>query len=156
MPRTLACTMIFVFIIERIASCRLFMEQRMENAMRYYHLKYRLRMSHSVDNQREHMHKHVMEIEFFLMPKDEASMFTEFNSIEKLIFGSLDVYQEAYLNDYPEFGEDASMEHTGETIYRLITERLTDREWEVVCFEISENPLRVYIIKNEDFNMRCI
>ena len=124
--------------------------------MKYYHLKYRLRMSHSVDNQKEHRHKHVLEIEFFLKPDDETSMFTEFNSIEKYIDGSLDIYQDQYLNDYPEFGADASLEHTGETVYRLIADRLSDEKWRIVCFEISENPLRVYIIKDEDFNMRCI
>ncbi len=124
--------------------------------MKYYHLKYRLKMSHSADNNPKHQHQHVLEIEFFLRPGNVDSMFTEFNAIEKYINETLDVYQDKYFNDLPEFGEDASLEHTGETVYEMITRRLEDQNWDVVCFEISENPLRVYVIKHEDYNMRCI
>ena len=98
-------------------------------------------MSHSVDNIKEHAHKHVLETEFYLKPVDESK---------------LNVYQNRYLNEYPEFGADASLEHTGEAIYGMISDNLLDKNWKLVCFEISENPLRVYIIRDDAFDMRCI
>ena len=124
--------------------------------MKYYHLKYRLKMSHSVDNIKEHAHKHVLETEFYLKPVDESNMFAEFKDIETNINDKLNVYQNRYLNEYPEFGADASLEHTGETIYGMISDNLLDKNWKLVCFEISENPLRVYIIRDDAFDMRCI
>ncbi len=124
--------------------------------MKIYHFKYRLGMSHSADNDREHMHKHVLEIEMYITPEDEGASFNEFDSIEKYMERVLGDLQGKYLNDIPIFGEDASLEHTGETIYKLLCDEVEKYKWHMCCFEISETPLRVYIIKDENFNTRCI
>ena len=124
--------------------------------MKAYHLKYRLSMSHSADNKEEHRHTHVLEIEIFVKPHDKDRIFSDFRSIEIHMNEVLDGFQGKYLNDIEIFGADASLEHTGETIYRLLSDEVERNKWHFCCLEISETPLRVYIIRDEDFNTRCI
>ena len=121
--------------------------------MKAYHIKYRLNMSHSADNDIRHRHKHILDIEMYVTT---STSFQEFRSIEKNMSEVLNRYQNRYLNDLPEFGADASLEHTGEAIYTMLCEEVEKHSWHICCFEISETPLRVYIIRDEDFTTRCI
>ena len=79
---------------------------------KYYRLKYRLAISHSADNNIDHEHSHVLEIEAYTFPMMEN--FQEFNDIEKHVDTCLSRFQNQYLNDLPEFHGDASLENTGE------------------------------------------
>lgn len=121
---------------------------------RYYRLKYRLAMRHSADNNREHEHSHVLEIEAYAFPMMEN--FQEFNDIEKHIDACLDRFQNRYLNELPEFDGDASLENTGEVLFPILKEELRENDWDLQRFEISETPLRVYIITKSSFRRRCL
>lgn len=120
----------------------------------YYRLKYRLTIRHSADNNREHEHSHVLEIEAYAFPLMEN--FQEFNYIEKHVDRCLGRFQNEYLNDLEEFGGDASLENTGEVLFPLLREELKKNDWDLRRFEISETPLRVYIISKDSFRRRCL
>ena len=121
---------------------------------KYYRLKYRLNIRHSADNNREHEHSHVLEIEAYAFPLMEN--FQEFNYIERHVDDCLDRFQNQYLNDLPEFAGDASLENTGEVLFPLLREELHRNDWDLQRFEISETPLRVYIISKDTFRRRCL
>lgn len=117
--------------------------------MKYYKLKYRLNMSHSANNQREMEHHHVLEIELYAYPQGEN--FVEFGDMEHFVCGCLDRYQNQYLNDCPEFEGDVSLENIGEVLYRELEENFTLHNWNFDRFEISETPLRIYIITKSTY-----
>ncbi len=121
---------------------------------KYYRLKYRLTIRHSADNNRDHEHSHVLEIEVFAFPMMEN--FQEFNNIEKHVDDCLSRFQNQYLNDLPEFQGDASLENTGEVLFPLLRAELRRSNWNLRRFEISETPLRVYIITQDSFQRRCL
>ena len=121
---------------------------------KYYRLKYRLAISHSADNNIDHEHSHVLEIEAYTFPMMEN--FQEFNDIEKHVDTCLSRFQNQYLNDLPEFHGDASLENTGEVLFPLLRQTLMQNSWDLRRFEISETPLRVYIITQDSFRRRCL
>lgn len=121
---------------------------------KYYRLKYRLTIRHSADNNIDHEHSHVLEIEAYTFPMMEN--FQEFNNIEKHVDDCLSRYQNKYLNDLPEFQKDASLENTGEVLFPLLRAQLKENGWDLRRFEISETPLRVYIITQDSFQRRCL
>jgi 6-pyruvoyl-tetrahydropterin synthase len=117
--------------------------------MRYHRLKYRLCMQHSFDGQIENKHHHLIEIE--IVARQLSGNFLEFasmDSILELVFGP---YQHQYLNEFPEFGGDTSMEHLGEVFYLKVKKALEGHHWKLARFEISETPLRIYAITEEIF-----
>lgn len=63
----------------------------------------------------------------------------------------LDPYQNQYLNEFPEFGGDTSIEHLGEVFYEKVKDALEKKQWKFARFEISETPLRIYAIVEEEF-----
>lgn len=117
--------------------------------MKYHRLKYRLSMQHSFDGQIEHKHHHLIEIEIVARQMSEG--FLEFASMDSILKQVFDPYQYQYLNDFPEFGGDTSMEHLGEVFYVRVKEALGEQGWQFARFEISETPLRVYAIVEEEF-----
>lgn len=112
--------------------------------MKYYRLKYRLNMSHSATNRRADEHHHVLEIELYAYPKGRD--FVEFGEMERLVTECLEIYQNQYFNDMADFDGDVSLEHIGEVLYRKLAENFGKQQWSFDRFEISETPLRVYVI----------
>lgn len=121
--------------------------------MKYYRLKYRLSMSHSATNSRENEHNHVLEIELFAYPRE--NVFMEFGDMERFVSGCLDCYQNHYLNDFPEFHGDTSLENVGEVLYLKLENVFEEHSWDFERFEISETPLRVYIITRSTYQKGC-
>ena len=74
--------------------------------------------------------------------------FASMNSILEEVFGP---YQYKYLNEYPEFEGDTSIEHLGEVFYGKVKHALEEQHWKFARFEISETPLRIYAIVEETF-----
>lgn len=117
--------------------------------MKYYRLKYRLSMQHSFDGQTEHKHHHLIEIE--IVARQMSEDFSEFANMDSILKQVLDPYQYQYLNEYLEFEGDTSMEHLGEVFYVKVKHALEEQHWQFARFEISETPLRVYSIVEEEF-----
>ena len=114
--------------------------------MRYYRLKHRLCMQHSFDNKKEHKHNHVIEIGTVSGFSDSEDDFGEVRKMEMLMEQILEPYQFQYLNDYPEFHGDLSIENIGEVINERLWPEYEKSGWSLQRFEISETPLRVYAI----------
>ncbi len=117
--------------------------------MQLFRLKYRLPMQHSFDGLEEHRHHHVIEIEVFA--RNASAEFIEFGQMEKMMKQYLDPYQNAYLNEYREFGGDTTIENIGEVFYERLSQIFDEHKWFISRFEISETPLRVYAIVAEEF-----
>lgn len=118
--------------------------------MKNYHLKYRLNISHSVDSDRSKEHNHIFEIEVYAYPEDDT--FVEFSDMEKLVEDVLSKYQKRYLNDMPEFEGDTSVENVGEVLYGSLSKHFEDMRWNFKRMEISETPLRVYVIAKYNYH----
>lgn len=116
--------------------------------MRYYRLKYRLSIKHSADDNREHMHSHVIEIEVYA--RVEGEDFIEFLDMDKMLRKSLDGYQHKYINDIAEFMGNATIEGIGETLYRRLDDIFTGSGWIIARLSVSETPLRTYSIVAEE------
>lgn len=106
-------------------------------------------MQHSFDGQAEHKHHHLIEIE--IVARQMSEDFLEFADMDSILKQVLDPYQYQYLNEFPEFGGDTSIEHLGEVFYRKVKDALEGQHWQFARFEISETPLRVYAIVEEEF-----
>ncbi len=117
--------------------------------MKYHRLKYRLCMQHSFDGKEEHKHHHLIEIE--IVARHMSEEFLEFASMDSVLEQAFGPYQYQYLNDFPEFGGDTSIEHLGEIFYLKVKDALERQHWKFARFEISETPLRVYAIAEETF-----
>ena len=57
-----------------------------------------------------------------------------------------------YLNDMPEFDGDTSVENVGEVLYARLSKHFEDRHWKFSRMEISETPLRVYVIAKYNYH----
>lgn len=117
--------------------------------MKYHRLKYRLCMQHSFDGQIENKHHHLIEIE--IVARQMSENFLEFASMDSILEQVFGPYQYQYLNDFPEFEGNTSIEHLGEVFYLKVKEALEEQHWRFARFEISETPLRIYAIVEEEF-----
>ena len=111
-----------------------------------FRCKYRLPIDHSFDGSVEKKHHHVIEIsvEFSSLKGTQRSM--RMRDVEESIENILNGYRNSFINDFPEFNGDSTIENMGEVFFRKIYESFQDHEWDLDRFEISETPLRVYAI----------
>ena len=105
-----------------------------------------LSISHSADNQKEHAQVHTVEIATYISYIDGQGDLKQFHDAEKIIDSLLKEYQEAYLNELEGFETDTRIEHLGEVLYFRLHDMLKKYEMSMERFEISETPLRTYII----------
>lgn len=115
--------------------------------MKYHCLKYRLCMQHSFDGDISNKHSHLIEIK--IAARQMTEEFLEFASMDSILEQVFGPYQYQYLNEFPEFEGDTSIEHLGEVFYLKIKYALEEQHWRFARFEISETPLRVYAIGEE-------
>ena len=119
--------------------------------MKYYKLKYRLSITHSADNNKEHKHNHVLEGEIFAEPS--ADNFVEFSDMEDMVNKTLEIYQNQYLNSLEEFAGDANIENVGEVFWRKLVKVFYKNGWKLIRLEIGENPLRVYAVSVKEIRL---
>ena len=117
--------------------------------MKYHRLKYRLCMEHSFDGRIENKHHHLIEIE--IVARHLSENFTEFASMDSILEQVFAPYQYQYLNEFPEFKGNTSIENLGEVFYLKVRDALEEQQWRFARFEISETPLRIYAIVAETF-----
>ena len=109
-----------------------------------YCFHYLLPMTHSADNYKEHIHSHTLEITVYICGRGTVD--EEFSVNERYAGDVLKRYENAYFNDLPEFGRDASIENVGEVFFKILTDVLAQSDVELLRLEIGENPLRQYVI----------
>ncbi|MCR4717982.1 MAG: 6-carboxytetrahydropterin synthase [Lachnospiraceae bacterium] len=115
----------------------------MENKAKYI-LGFFIEISHSADGNKEHAHEHTLEIS--MVVSSNSTRFLSFNDLENVVKSVLMRYDKKYINDFEEFGGDATVENIGEVIYAQVLRRLTVNNMTIHRFTIAETPLRTYII----------
>ena len=113
-----------------------------------YCFRYYMPITHSADDQKEHTHSHTLEIAVYirLLSGFHGRNLEKFGEIEQFSQAVLRRYHGQYLNDLPEFGGDASIEHIGDVLYRIMEQQLLREQLLVERLEIGENPLRLYVV----------
>ncbi len=111
-----------------------------------FRYKYRLPIDHSFDGSIEKKHHHVIEVSVEFSSLKGAKRVVRMRDIEDIISNILDTYRNRFINDFPEFGGDSTVENMGEVIFHKLYEAFKETEWDIDRFEISETPLRVYAI----------
>lgn len=119
--------------------------------MKCYKIKYRLGITHSVDNDEKHKHNHILEGEIFAKPSDND--FVEFSDMENMVNETLEEYKNKYLNDLEEFNGDANIENVGEVFWEKLFRVFEKNGWALIRLEIGENPLRIYSVSTEEIRM---
>lgn len=114
--------------------------------MKTYCFRTCISISHSNDNNKEEAHIHTVEIAAFVRTNDEQEALKKFDDTESLIDACLEPYQECYLNDMEGFEENVSIEYLGERLFNKLDAMLSDNNMYMERFEISETPLRTYIL----------
>ena len=112
-----------------------------------YKLKQFIAIQHSYDGNIENPHAHTIAINCSI--KTETEKIIDYYKVENLIQKCIDKYENKYLNDLPEFKENATIERLGEILCFEIDSALKEIGYEMDRFEIGETPLRVYVITDE-------
>jgi 6-pyruvoyl tetrahydropterin synthase-like protein len=114
--------------------------------MRTYCFKTCISISHSNDNNRIHSHIHTVEVAAYVKYKETYTDIKKFEDAEVLIDTCLEPYRECYLNDMVGFEDNVSLEYLGERLFQQLDDKLDTNGMLMEKFEISETPLRAYII----------
>jgi 6-pyruvoyl tetrahydropterin synthase-like protein len=112
-----------------------------------YKLKRFIAIRHSYDGNTENLHAHTIAINCSIRTETEDVI--DYRKVEDIIQRCLDKYENKYLNDLPEFKDNATIERLGEVLCFEIDEAMKEINYEMDRFEIGETPLRVYVITNE-------
>jgi|GEM_PF-1095324 len=118
----------------------------MKNGYEGFRYKYRLPMDHSFDGDITKKHHHVIEIAVEFSSMKGIRRNVRMRDIEENISYILGGYRNQYINDFPEFNGDSTIENMGEVIFRQLYKYFEETDWDLDRFEISETPLRVYAI----------
>ena len=105
--------------------------------MKCYKIKYRLGITHSVDNNEKNKHNHILEGEIFAKPSDDD--FVEFSDMENMVNETLEEYK--------------NIENVGEVFWKKLFMVFEKNGWALIRLEIGENPLRIYSVSTEEIRM---
>lgn len=103
---------------------------------------------HSTDNIQKNAHQHTFTFSLSIEANQQGGL-VPFSEIDHTIRGYLSQYKGEYLNSMPQFrGIYPSIEWVGEVIFEHICLILRERGWNCLQLEVSENPLKMYIISD--------
>lgn len=114
--------------------------------MKAYCFRTCISISHSNDGEKENAHIHTVEIAAYVRASEDQEGLRKFDDTEVLIESSLEPFRECYLNEVEGFEENVSIEFLGETLFYKLNEKLSENGMYMERFEISETPLRTYIL----------
>lgn len=114
--------------------------------MKAYCFRTCISISHSNDGEKENAHIHTVEIAAYVRASEDQEGLRKFDDTEVLIESSLEPFRECYLNEMEGFEENVSIEFLGETLFYKLNEKLSENGMYMERFEISETPLRTYIL----------
>lgn len=103
---------------------------------------------HSTDNIQKNAHQHTFAFALSI-EANQKDDFVPFYEIDYAIRGYLSQYKGEYLNSLPHFRNIyPSIEWMGEVIFDHLALILREHGWNCLQLEISENPLKVYIVSD--------
>lgn len=113
-----------------------------------YKLKYRLNAKHSFSSGTENIHPHTFEILLFIESNKNSKQVASYE-IDEIVEQFLLCYQNQYLNDISPFNQlEPTIENMGDIFYEQLKAILSNEEFNLIQLEISETPLRVYIVSD--------
>lgn len=116
--------------------------------MRIYSLKSCIPIYHGNTEDRQEAHCHTIEVVAHI--EERSGKFVLFSYVEAALERCLNRYRGEFLNALPEFGGDTSIEGIGETLFVQVSEALEEQELVLKRLEVSETPLRRYVIGTAD------
>ena len=112
--------------------------------MRIYCMKSCIPIYHGSSDERKEAHCHTIEIVDYI--ESRSDRFVPFSHVEESLNRCLDHYRGQFLNAFPEFHGDSSIEGIGEALFAQIFEALSERALSLKRLEVSETPLRRYAV----------
>lgn len=116
-----------------------------------YCFKYCLSINHSNNNDEQNKHNHTVEVAVYIRYKDEQTQMVKFNDAEEIMKLCFEPYQGAYLNSMEIMEDNVTIEHLGEVLFFEVEKTLDENNIKVEKFEISETPLRTYIVARTQY-----
>lgn len=113
--------------------------------MRTYVFKQYIHIMHSATYFREDAHSHTLQVfAYFASAEQEDNAF--FSHVEKRLRAFFDAYDGKFLNEEPEFFQNATIENIGEVFFTQLSGIFNGGGQQLVRLEIRETPLRSYAI----------
>lgn len=113
-----------------------------------YKFKYRLNAKHSFSSDTKNIHPHTFEILLFIESNKNGKQVASFE-IDEIVEQFLLSYQNQYLNDISPFNQlEPTIENMGDIFYEQLKVILSNKEFNLIQLEISETPLRVYLVSD--------
>ncbi len=121
----------------------------MTEGEKLFRVKFRLPIDHSFDGSPEKKHHHVIEIAIEFVCPEDTELFSSVKGAEQSSKEVLDIYRNKFLNEFEEFGNNTTIENVGEVLFKKLYPLFKEKHRDIIRFEISETPLRVYAIVTE-------
>lgn len=112
--------------------------------MRMYCIRSCIPIYHGSSDERLDAHCHTIEIVAYI--EAQSGQFMWFSHVEGALNRYLERYHSQFLNLFPEFHGDTSIEGIGETFFAGITEALRQDDMLLKRIEVGETPLRRYVV----------
>lgn len=113
-----------------------------------YKFKYRLNAKHSFNSDIKNIHAHTFEILLFIESKKNGKQVVSYE-IDEIVEQFLLCYQNQYLNDISPFNQlEPTIENMGDIFYEQLKAILSNKKFNLIQLEISDTPLRVYLISD--------
>ncbi len=116
--------------------------------MRIYRMKTCISIYHGSSGERREAHCHTIEVVAYIERRGEN--FVRFSEVEAVLNGYMSRYCNQFLNAFPEFHGDTSIEGIGETFFTGISATLERKNLALKRLEVSETPLRRYVVGVEE------
>lgn len=114
--------------------------------MKKYCFKDCITIRHSKNGNEENVHVHTVELGTYMLVDETKNKVERFDDLESIVKEVIEPYRDCYLNELEGFANDSRIEYLGEVLFEKIEETLSKKEIYLERFEISENPLRTYIL----------
>lgn len=116
--------------------------------MRLYCMKTCISIYHGSSGERRKAHCHTIEVVAYIERPGED--FARFSEVETVLNSYMSQYRNQFLNALPEFHGDTSIEGIGEAFFAGISTSLQRENLVLKRLEVSETPLRRYVIGVEE------
>jgi 6-pyruvoyl tetrahydropterin synthase-like protein len=119
-----------------------------EDLFEGYKFKYRLNAKHSFNGIVENIHPHTFEISLYI-EQIQAKTIVAFSTIDKIVEQFLLDYQNQFLNELSPFNQlEPTIENMGDVFYEELKVILHKNQFNLLQLEISETPLRIYLVSD--------
>lgn len=115
---------------------------------RAYKNSYRINMEHNLSNTEGGRHGHTLEITLIIEQPD-AAFFLSYPELDETVHHYFEEYDAKYLNEMKRFeGLPPTIENLGDILFEAMYLLLRAKGLYLIALEISETPLRVYIVSD--------